>query len=180
MISVSFPSRRPDESELDRVLASVGWTVRPGTATAMTAVSATVAAHASNSITPVDIDAHPDDAWLACHRSRAFPPVGLQLLTSAPWQAFASVRSDGQTIAIGRVAVSGDWAGLTAIEVDPAHRRQGLAYAVTAALASTARDRGAGRLYLQVEDDNVAARALYQRIGFTDHHGYHYRRAPAG
>jgi predicted GNAT family acetyltransferase len=33
-------------------------------------------------------------------------------------------------------------------------------------------------LYLQVEDTNTAARALYQALGFTDHHGYHYRVAP--
>jgi ribosomal protein S18 acetylase RimI-like enzyme len=105
--------------------------------------------------------------------------VALRLLTSAPWQVFASVRNQGRTIAIGRVAVSSDWAGLTTIEVDPAHRRQGLAIAVTIALASAARAEGVSQLYLQVEDDNVAARALYQRIGFADHHGYHYRLAPA-
>ncbi len=35
------------------------------------------------------------------------------------------------------------------------------------------------RLYLQVEEDNEAARVLYTRRGFTGHHGYHYRIAPA-
>jgi hypothetical protein len=38
--------------------------------------------------------------------------------------------------------------------------------------------RGAANLYLQVENDNTAARALYRQAGFTDHHGYHYRVAP--
>jgi len=37
---------------------------------------------------------------------------------------------------------------------------------------------GATRLYLQVEEGNQAARRLYRRSGFTDHHGYHYRIAP--
>ncbi len=50
---------------------------------------------------------------------------------------------------------------------------------MTAALAAEAAARGATGIYLQVEDGNVAARGLYRRAGFTDHHGYHYRIAPA-
>ena len=62
----------------------------------------------------VEIDAVPDAAWLARYRYRGqrLPPVAIKLLTSAPWQAFGSVRSGGETIAIGRVAHAGDWAGL--------------------------------------------------------------------
>jgi predicted GNAT family acetyltransferase len=93
--------------------------------------------------------------------------------------AFASIRAAGQTIAIGRVAAAEGWAGLTAIEVDPGHRRRGLATVVTAALAARAAAQGAAYLYLQVEDDNPAARALYSRIGFAVHHDFHYRVAPA-
>jgi ribosomal protein S18 acetylase RimI-like enzyme len=76
------------------------------------------------------------------------------------------------------VAAGGNWAGLTAIETDPGHRRRGLARAVTATLAGLAADRGLTGLYLQVERDNSAARALYGGIGFTDHHRYHYRTGP--
>jgi N-acetylglutamate synthase len=101
-------------------------------------------------------------------------------LPLAPWQAFASVREAGRTIAIGRVAGDAGWAGLTAVETDPACRRRGLATAVTAALAQVAADRGARGLYLQVENENHAAQALYRRAGFRDHHRYHYRVAPAG
>jgi ribosomal protein S18 acetylase RimI-like enzyme len=53
----------------------------------------------------------------------------------------AGVRLDPrwrQAITIGRVAAAAGWAGLTAIEVHPAHRRRGLARAVTAALAAQA------------------------------------------
>jgi N-acetylglutamate synthase len=107
------------------------------------------------------------------------PQVARQLLMSAPFQAFASIRRHGSTVAIGRVAVASGWGGLTALEVDPGHRRAGLATAITAALAAAAASHGATGLYLQVEEDNQAARALYARSGFTDHHGYHYRIAPA-
>ena len=70
------------------------------------------------------------------------------------------------------------WGGLTAIEVDPAWRRSGLGTVVTAALAAEAARRGAGQIFLQVEERNGGARALYQRCGFRDRHRYHYRIAP--
>jgi N-acetylglutamate synthase len=181
MISVAYPSGWPDGSALDRFLAGQGWTVRPGAAGVLTAPAASVARDTPADQVRVDVDAEPDDAWLARYHYLGqwdLPPVARQVLRSAPWQAFGSVREDGQTLAIGRVAVARDWAGLTAIEVDPAHRRRGLARALTAALARQAATQGANWLYLQVEDGNAAARALYHRLGFGDHHGYHYRVAP--
>jgi ribosomal protein S18 acetylase RimI-like enzyme len=59
------------------------------------------------------------------------------------------------------------------------HRRGGLGAAVTVALARAAAERGVDRVFLQVEDGNSAARALYARCGFADVHAYHYRVAPA-
>ena len=155
------------------------------------------------------MDPEPSEDWLALYHYRGqpgLPPIARQVLTSAPWQAFASIRDGGETIAIGRVAAAAGWAGLTAIEVAPGHRRRGLATVVlpggggwyggktagsprghgpstpatvvTAALAAQAAAHGAGHLYLQVEDDNEPARTLYRRIGFSAHHDYHYRIAP--
>ncbi|MGK5632980.1 GNAT family N-acetyltransferase, partial [Streptomyces sp. URMC 123] len=76
--------------------------------------------------------------------------------------------------------VDGRWAGFAAIEVDPAHRRQGLATAVMAALARRALDEGASAAYLQVETDNEGAGSLYEGMGFSDHHIYRHHRAPEG
>ena len=76
------------------------------------------------------------------YRGQQLPPMARRLLMSAPWQEFASVREDGETIAIGRVAADAGWAGITAIETDPRHRRRGLATAVTAALATLAVEHG--------------------------------------
>jgi N-acetylglutamate synthase len=192
MISLPYPLGEPHRNPLDALLESRGWTVRAGAATVMvacvdavtadavTADAVTADAVTAEAGTGAEIDAYPDEAWLGRYHYRGLrlPAVAIRLLTSAPWQAFASVRSGGETIAIGRVAAAGGWAGLTAIEVDPRYRRRGLAAAVTAALAAAAARQGAAQLYLQVEDDNVAARTLYRKIGFTDHHGYHYRVAP--
>lgn len=82
--------------------------------------------------------------------------------------------------AIGRCVADGRWAGFAAVEVDPARRRQGLAHAVMAALARRALDEGASAAYLQVEEDNGGARALYDALGFATHHIYHHWRAPRG
>jgi GNAT superfamily N-acetyltransferase len=180
MIAVPFPTRRPAASALDRQLALLGWSIRADAATVMTAEPQRVADSAGRAAVHVDVDAGPDPAWLRRYHYRGenLPPVAIRVLTSAPWQAFASVRAGGDTIAIGRIAGDDAWAGLTAIEVDPASRRQRLGTAVTAALARYAAGRGVSGLYLQVTDENGGARALYQTMGFADHHGYHYRIAP--
>jgi N-acetylglutamate synthase len=186
MISVPYPVGEAHRNPLDVLLDSRGWTVRSGAATVMVAGADAVTGDAvtgdavTGGAANVEIEAYPDEAWLGRYhyRGQPLPPVAITLLISAPWQAFASVRREGETIAIGRVAAAAGWAGLTAIEVDPLYRRRGLGAAVTAALAAAAASAGANWLYLQVEDDNAAARALYKELGFADHHGYHYRVAP--
>jgi GNAT superfamily N-acetyltransferase len=67
------------------------------------------------------------------------------------------------------------WVGVTAMEVDPAHRRRGLARLLLAALAGWAGRQGDASMYLQVAESNVGARELYASAGFAPHHGYHYR-----
>ncbi|WP_051796940.1 GNAT family N-acetyltransferase [Catenuloplanes japonicus] len=68
------------------------------------------------------------------------------------------------------VTVDG-WTGVFCMFTAPAHRRRGIATALLAAIGAWA----PGPLYLQVEDGNTAARALYARAGFTLSHRYHYR-----
>ncbi len=199
MIAISYPVGQPQAVPLDGFLAGLGWGVRAGIATVMTAPAGQVAgagagvagAGAGVAMTGlaagrsaelgVAMDPEPSEEWLALYHYRGqpgLPPIARQVLTSAPWQAFASIRAHGQTIAIGRVAAAADWGGLTAIEVAPGYRRRGLATIVTAALAAQAAAHGADHVYLQVEDANEPARLLYRRIGFTEHHDYHYRIAP--
>ncbi len=53
------------------------------------------------------------------------------------------------------------------VVVLPSHRGRGIAARMFAEVETIARERGACKLTLEVLDGNAAARALYQRLGFT-------------
>lgn len=125
--------------------------------------------------TAVVLSRTPDDAWLAAyHRTGDLADAALKVVTGGPSVWFATMPG-----AIGRAVVDGPWALFGAVEVIPEQRRRGRAGAIMGALARQAAAEGATAAYLQVEADNSAARAMYDRMGFTDHHGYHYRRPAA-
>ncbi|TQK52090.1 ribosomal protein S18 acetylase RimI-like enzyme [Streptomyces sp. SLBN-118] len=119
-----------------------------------------------------------DEAWLRRYQRSGVPgPHVLHVLGSGPSVWFAAVPGEGEVpAAIGRCVVDGRWAGFMAVEVDPAHRRQGLATTVMTALAGRALEEGASAAWLQVETDNDGARALYEEMGFATHHRYHHFR----
>ncbi len=121
-----------------------------------------------------------DEAWTArYHRTGPSSQAAAAVLSGGPSVWFATVPDPDRPdvpAAIGRCAVDGRWALFGAVEVDPAHRRRGLATAVMAALAGKAAGEGASGAFLQVEADNAVAVALYTRMGFTVVEGYQYHR----
>jgi GNAT superfamily N-acetyltransferase len=106
-------------------------------------------------------------------------PAGLRLLRSAPRQVFAAVRDGERTVAVARGSLADAWAGVSAVEVAPEHRRRGLARLLLARLADWAWREGAGSTFLQLGEANEAALRLYTAAGFTRHHTYAYL-SPAG
>jgi GNAT superfamily N-acetyltransferase len=133
---------------------------------------------------PVELAPAPDDAWLTGYRYRGtpLPPVARQVLEHADDPVFASVRcspAPAPLAAVARGVLVDGWLCVTAVTVDDAHRRQGLATAVMAALGAWARERGGHACLLQVASSNSGALALYDRLDFTEHHRYHYRLGPA-
>ena len=132
----------------------------------------------------VDLASAPDDAWLLGYRYRGtpLPPVAREILVRADEPVFASVRCSpppAPPAAVARGVLEEGWLVVTAVTVDDEHRRRGLATAVMAALGAWARERGGHSCVLQVAGSNGTALALYERLGFTEHHRYHYRLGPA-
>jgi GNAT superfamily N-acetyltransferase len=80
--------------------------------------------------------------------------------------------------AVGLVVCEDDLAGLFCIAVEPDRRRHGLGTQIVAALAAHALAHGARELYVEVEERNAPALALYARLGFTRRYGYVHRVAP--
>jgi GNAT superfamily N-acetyltransferase len=126
----------------------------------------------------------PDRGWLDRYhyRGQALTVPGLALLRSAPRQVFAAVHEGAgasrSTVAVARCSVASGWAGLTAVEVAPEHRRRGLARLLLAACAEWAWREGAGSTYVQVGETNDIALRLYLSAGFEPHHSYAYLRRP--
>ena len=73
---------------------------------------------------------------------------------------------------------------LAELYVVPDKRGQGIGRALMDEVFSVARAEGAGHIELNTSDDDVAARALYEKLGFTNREGkpdgpvmYYYERA---
>jgi ribosomal protein S18 acetylase RimI-like enzyme len=172
----------PGAEEADAALAAAGW-ARDDDVLVLTAPLAGRPVPAVAVDLPVDLAPEPDDAWLAGYRYRGapLPPGAREVLLGADEPVFAAVRSappPAPLDAVGRGAVADGHLVVTALTVAEHARRRGLATAVMAALGAWGADRGASSCLLQVTAGNAPALALYARLGFTEHHRYHYRSAP--
>jgi GNAT superfamily N-acetyltransferase len=162
----------PDGSPYAAAIEERGW-VREADSVLRTAPLAPLTGLAPD--TAVTLSRTAGEEWIAAyHRTGGLSRVALEVVSGGPSVWFATLPG-----AIGRVVVDGPWALFGAVEVAPEQRRRGLATAIMGALARRAYDEGATAACLQVERDNEGAGALYDRLGFTDHHGYHYRRPAA-
>ena len=183
MIAVPMPIAADSPGHaLDRHLSQRGWLTRSSPAFVMLAdLPLAIPLGGLPAGREVRLSREPDDAWAARYHYRGqdhLPPVARKVLTSAAEQSFVSIRDGDQVLAIARLSLAGGLAGLTAVEVHPDHRRQGLGAAITAAACEQAQRGGIARVFLQVEVDNAPAQALYGRLGFGYSHRYHYRVAP--
>ena len=121
----------------------------------------------------VALPSYPDDRWLQIYGEDV--PVDVLSAVVDGDVAFATV----DDAAVGRVAVTTApdgkvWAGLSDVAVLESERRRGLGRAVCAAMLAWASGHGATHAYVRVPDDNAAATALAESMGFRLHHRSRY------
>lgn len=130
--------------------------------------------YARNTDDEVTITDTAADDWLALYsRAAAARPESARAVLEGP-PSVGFVRIGNPLVAIGRVAVTGEWAGMSGVEVISSQQRQGIGRRIVDASLRWAYDHGADKAYLQTMRHNTAALALYARYGFAEHHTYRY------
>jgi ribosomal protein S18 acetylase RimI-like enzyme len=164
-------------AQLDAELARRGWATE-GPTDVLVAAADTVLAH-----TPpgdVAIAPRPDARWIAtwaaCEGRPDADKHAREVLARIEPETGYALAAGGA--GVGLAVCERGWAGLFCVATAERARRRGVARAVVHALTRWAAERGAQRIYLQVESDNAAAHALYGSAGFSRSHGYHYRVGP--
>ncbi|MFG2058219.1 GNAT family N-acetyltransferase [Micromonospora sp. NPDC048930] len=179
LVNTPLPLAAPVGAELD----ARGWDSRPPVLVQTVPLAALPPAPPGRADQPpVELATAPSEDWLAIAAGRkgGLPDAARHVLTAVEQVRFAGVHADGRLVAVGRGTVTGPgrWLGLTLIEVLPEARRHGLAGRLIRALADWGRAEGATHAFLQVEQRNTPAVALYRGLGFTTHHTYLTRVAP--
>jgi ribosomal protein S18 acetylase RimI-like enzyme len=124
--------------------------------------------------------ADPDEAFRRVFADPAFGDAAdarerLETLERVPRpRGFAVIRLDGAAAAVGACAIERDWAGIMGMRTAPAFRRRGLARRIFRTLTAFAAAGGARHGYLQVDEDNASAIALYEAEGFAARYLYRY------
>lgn len=158
-------------TELDRRLAERGYESHAPTLVLAAEVDAV------SDATPIDTTVHsrPPADWLALFHRGGYDKAADSILprVAAP-VGFVVAREGDSPVGIGMFAVAESWSGVFCMATAPAARRRGIATGVLRAGARWAAAQGARNLYLQVEKDNAAARAL--GLGSVLSHSYHFRR----
>jgi GNAT superfamily N-acetyltransferase len=166
---------------LDDELARRGYLVEAPVVIGVADTAAVVASTSGDAVVATGIDEQwveeyaaihgDDDVWRDRIRGYGRMLGGLGLPTAAA----VTGPDPSSALGLGFAVGDGEWAGIFGMGTRPEARRGGVATAVLHGLARWAEEHGHPRLYLQVEEDNPGARALYTRAGFTDAYRYHYR-----
>jgi ribosomal protein S18 acetylase RimI-like enzyme len=127
------------------------------------------------------IDREPPPGWLqAFARISGYTDARRELLASlladiALETGYAGIDDGSRMVAVGLAVVDTGYVGLFEIATDPDHRRRGLASRLIMDLLAWSSGLGATTAYLQVEECNGPALAMYDRLGFVESYRYWYR-----
>jgi N-acetylglutamate synthase len=171
----------PVGSPWDGAVAAEGWVLNVGHArgaevSVLVAPAADVAPPAGVS---VEMPPSPSDEWWALAVDGRPTPAQHAVLAGAPDTAFGLLRDgDGAVLGQVRATVVDDHVHISTLEIVPAARRRGHATTLLAAAGAWGLGRGARWAVLQVALQNDGARALYDRLGYVEHHRYRYLVPP--
>lgn len=127
-----------------------------------------------------------DEEWFSMsgtqgrYRGEAVAVYRRMMERIAPRACFAVARLAGDPVGVGLGIHGRGWVGIFSMLTKPGHRGLGIGREIVREIAHWSVIRGGNGLYLQVEEDNEAAQALYARAGFETLYRYHYRRGPSG
>ena len=137
------------DSHGERVSPDAGWAVLAGILDgAIVQVSQMADALAEASAADeaeIVVESTASDAWMRGYHRVEDPEIARAVLEGAHTVGFISL---GES-AIGRIVVTGEWAGISGVEAVPEARRQGLATHIIDASRRWAAVRGADKIYLQ-------------------------------
>lgn len=168
--------------QLDQFLATRGYEMR-GTTKVCVATVEDVLRFLPPQWSKVDVHDDPGADWMSLwwatdgRGDADSREIARKILTGGP-ALYALGRDEAGPASVGRLSLDGSWAGVSCMAVRADARRRGHSMDVLRALFKSAVDRGMRNAWLQVEEDNATARMLYERIGFVDFSGYHYRTLP--
>jgi GNAT superfamily N-acetyltransferase len=168
------PAAEP--SDLDALLARRGYAVEESVHV-QTAATKEVVERTSRSC-EVALSAGPSDEWTrtAWPESELSPSIRRETVERiGPETACATAIVAGEPAGVALGVAERGFVGLFCFHTLPGHRRRGAAGSLLHALADWARSRNSASIYLQVQDSNAPARALYARAGFSTLYRYHYR-----
>jgi ribosomal protein S18 acetylase RimI-like enzyme len=171
-------------AELDERLAARGYRVVARTAVQIAELSTILAQTKPLRTQPtfvVEVTEEFDADWFAAYMAVEHADDGQGPARQAILQrigqptGYAALRIDNELAAVGLGVLEGGWVGLFCMATAPAFRRRGAASALVRTLAIWAQLYDAAHAYLQVLEENTAALALYERLGFRTLYHYHYR-----
>jgi ribosomal-protein-alanine N-acetyltransferase len=90
-----------------------------------------------------------------------------RIASTAPYGGLAA-RKDSRLAGFAAVSIAADEAEILAFAVDPPFRRAGVARAMLARLAEDLRRIGVEAVFLEVSEENHAAKAAYVAAGFAE------------
>jgi len=164
----TFSIALPIFDELDRYLEQDGWNLKIDANFLIRDIGTVeVSDHPEFLIEILD---YPSKLWLELNSDEPLE----KLMRRYPAR-YGAIKIGEQIVAVGRIATLGNWSIVTRLFVNPSFRGKGVAKILMNNLLAAAIKDGATKVALQVDDENGAALALYQSMGFRTHHKFVYR-----